>query len=159
MYMYMYMSMSMYMYMYMYLSVFLSACLPAWLSVCLYIHTYITSHHITLHCTTLHYTTLHYITLHYIHTHTHMWGSINGGSPNWLVYNVKSTKQICFRGTTILGNLHISACSLFGSPQKYMIFCCMAWICSITVFTVFFTVSGAKGWVLAAQCSINSKQN
>ena len=144
----------------------LSFCLPACLAVCLYIHTYIhtlhyiTLHYITLHYTTLHYTRLHYTTLHYItYIHTHMWGSINGGSPNWLVYNVKSTKQICFRGTTILGNLHISACSLFGSPQKYMIFCCMAWICSITVFTVFFTVSGAKGWVLAAQCSINSKQN
>ena len=44
--------------------------LPAlYICMCIYIYTYITSHHITSHHITLHYITLHYNTLHYITLH------------------------------------------------------------------------------------------
>ena len=33
--------------------------------------------------------------------------SINGGSPKWMVYNGKSYQHRWFRGTPILGNIHI----------------------------------------------------
>ena len=40
-------------------------------------------------------------------------GSINGGSPKWMVYNGKSYQNVWFRGNPILGNLHFEAVNLW----------------------------------------------
>ena len=47
------------------------------------------------------------------------WGSINEGTPKWMVYKGKSYSNGWFRGTSIYGNLHIElangGCKLIGN--------------------------------------------
>jgi len=77
-------------------------------SIILFASCYIIHIHITYHM----YIYIIYICMYIYHRYTYMGVSINGGSPKWMVYNGKYHERFWFRGTPILGNIHIYTISI-----------------------------------------------